>query len=66
MHVCFQSLQICLETSFLGTASQLTGKDRVGRATLSGELGSDRTGMDVKPSALAKLCTPKDELMRVR
>lgn len=29
MHVCFQSLQICWETSFLGTASQLTGKDRV-------------------------------------
>lgn len=67
MHVCFQSLQICLETSFLGTASQLTGKDRVGRTALSGELGSDRgTGTDVKSSALAKLCAPGSELMCVR
>lgn len=67
MHVCLQSLQICLEISFLGTASQPTGKDRVGRTALSGELGSDRgTGTDMKPSALAKLCAPENELMCVR
>lgn len=66
MYVC-KAYRYASETSFLGTASQPTGKDRVGRTALSGELGSDRgTGTDMKPSALAKLCAPENELMCVR
>lgn len=43
------------------------GRIELGRTALSGELGSDRgTGTDVKPSALAKLCAPENELMCVR